>query len=417
MKKSDHILSRFNNDQDGSIAILFALTLVAVTGATGMAVDFGRALTAKTQLQNAVDAAAMAGAALPATANANRYDVALKIFNSNLATSDLSSTVPTIEATNSGVTVTASSNIKTTFANALGVEKLQFTSSSTARSQVQNGGVVCMLALSPTAADGLHLQGVNKVQSEDCWAWVNSNHESSINATGASSGSGQGFCTHGQVVGGSHFTPTPYTGCDRMSDPFVAQINAHNVSMTCDHEDVQLKSGTHTLQPGVYCGDTVFKPQADVTLAAGTYVFRDGELQVQAGASLTGTGVTLFFVGQDTRMEVRGGANIDIKAPTTGELAGFAIVDRVYTWYDTSIRETVIQGGGRIKIEGILYAPQWRMNISGNGQLNEESKFFAMIADHFYMEGNGKIFVKSDAAGAGMPEIMPKIKNGPLLLN
>ena len=184
----------------------------------------------------------------------------------------------------------------------------------------------------------------------------------------------------------------------------------------CTHTNLELKNGTHTLTPGVYCGNTILKPQAEVTMQPGLYVMRDGYFQVQAGASVTGNGVTLFFYGQNTMMEVRGGGSLDLKAPTTGDLAGFVIVDRKLDWYDPSIRETVIQGGGRLKIEGILYAPQWKVNISGNGEINQEADFFTMIADSFYMEGNGRLNITSDAAAAGFPELMPKIKNGPVML-
>ena len=69
-----------------------------------------------------------------------------------------------------------------------------------------------------------------------------------------------------------------------------------------------------------------------------------------------------------------------------------------------------------IVIEGIVYAPQWKMNISGNGEINQNSRFFTMVADTFYLEGNGRLHVKSDAAAAGFPEVMPKIKTGPVIL-
>ena len=39
-----------------------------------------------------------------------------------------------------------------------------------------------------------------------------------------------------------------------------------------------------------------------------------------------------------------------------------------------------------------------------------------MVADSFYMEGNGKLYVRSNAEAAGLPNIMPKIPTGPLLL-
>jgi hypothetical protein len=375
-------------------------------------------MNAKATLKTAVDQAAIAGASLPATANANRDAQAQKYFASNLTGSELASVVPTIVATNASVTVTASYSQPTTLMKIFHVDTINFTVSTSARSQIQNGGVACLIALSPTSDDGLHLQGINKVASDNCWAWVNSNSDQAINAVGASTGKAQGFCTVGKVLGGEHFLPYPYTQCDPIADPFKERINAYNAPDECTtaKTNVQLSNGTYTLQPGVYCGNTVFKPQANVTLSPGLYVFRDGYLQVQAGATLTGNGVTLFFTHSNTSLEIRGGANVNLKAPTTGDLAGFVIVDRLIDWYDSSIRESVIQGGGSVTIDGILYAPQWKLNISGNGDVNQNAKYFTAIADSFYMEGNGKLFIQSDAAGAGLPDLMPKIKNGPLLI-
>ena len=298
----------------------------------------------------------------------------------------------------------------------IGINTINVNASAKARSQIQNGGVACLVALNENSPDGLHMQGINKMSSPDCWTWVNSKAATSINAVGAASSVAQGFCTAGEISGREHFSPPPFAGCDRIDDPFKKQINDQWVPSTCTHNNLQLKKGTHALSPGVYCGNTVFKPHAHVTMAPGLYVFRDGYLQVQAGASMVGDGVTLFFYGQNTRMEVRGGAELDLKAPATGDLAGFVIVDRIIESYDSSIRETVIQGGGRIKLVGILYAPQWKVNISGNGEINEEADFFTLIADTFHMEGNGRLSVTSNAEAAGLPDLMPKIKNGPVML-
>jgi Flp pilus assembly protein TadG len=52
----------FRRDERGSIAILFGLTSFIVMALVGGAVDYGRAVTARDQMQNAVDAAALAAA-------------------------------------------------------------------------------------------------------------------------------------------------------------------------------------------------------------------------------------------------------------------------------------------------------------------------------------------------------------------
>jgi len=52
----------FRRDERGSIAILFGLTSFIVMALVGGAVDYGRAVTARDQMQNAVDAAVLAAA-------------------------------------------------------------------------------------------------------------------------------------------------------------------------------------------------------------------------------------------------------------------------------------------------------------------------------------------------------------------
>ena len=403
------------SDRRGTMAPLFGLLTLPLLAISGLAIDYGSVIRIRAEMQELADAAAIAGARLPATANENRYLAATAMYEGSRATTDIGELQSQITATNAGVRVELTHSYRTVMLNLFGVNEWPLEIASNARSQIENGGVACLLALNPTTDDGLHLQGINKTSSENCWTWVNSSSPSAINAVGASLGTAQGFCTVGGVDGGNHFAPSPYTGCEPMSDPFAAKFAAnYPASDVCDHSNVSLKSGTFVLEPGVYCGDTVLKPQADVTFLPGVYVFKDGYLEVQGGASARGEDVTFFFDGDETRLVIRGGGDIDLKAPSEGPYAGFVLIDRE-TSSSFSVRETVIQGGGRIKLVGVLYAPGWRINISGNGELNEESHYFAMVADHFYMEGNGQLHVRSDFAEAGLPGVMPRIKSGPVL--
>lgn len=411
------LLFAFKRENNGNVGMLFGLFILPMLATVGMAIDYAQAITAHQKLQTLVDKAAIAGARLPATSSANRIQAATDFFADNLAHSGLTNVGSEIKGSNAEVSVSATYHHPTVIMKLFGHSEFSLKALARARAQVDNGGVACLLALSESATDGLHLQGINKASSENCWAWVNSDSPTSINASGAAVGTAQGFCTHGGIVGADHFAPRPYGECDRLEDPFREKFLSYDPpSGDCTFTNLELKSGEHTLRPGIYCGNTVLKPNANVRLEEGTYVFRNGYLEVQGQSSLTGRDTTLFFRGYDTRLIVRGGGNIDLHAPATGKLAGFAIVDRKYDWYNSNIYEAIIQGGGRIKIEGILYAPQWRINISGNGDMNEESTCFAMIADHFYLEGNGKLHVRSTCVEAGLPQLMPKIKSGPQLL-
>ncbi|MBF0335622.1 MAG: hypothetical protein HQL40_18585, partial [Alphaproteobacteria bacterium] len=50
-------------DRSGTVAVQVAVTAAALLGAGALAIDLGRAMVLSSQLQNAADAAALAGAA------------------------------------------------------------------------------------------------------------------------------------------------------------------------------------------------------------------------------------------------------------------------------------------------------------------------------------------------------------------
>src|SRR5262249_21154779 len=158
------------------------------------------------------------------------------------------------------------------------------------------------LALNPTTSDGLHLQGINKFSEQNCWAWVNSTSSTAINAVGAATGSAQGFCSAGGVLGAEHFTPAPFTGCDPLEDPF-AGMRAPTAG-SCAQSNLVLKNGSYTLNPGTYCGGITLKPQASVTFNPGVYIIKDGVFEVQGQASASGSGVVFVFAGSGSQLIV-----------------------------------------------------------------------------------------------------------------
>lgn len=82
------------SDRQGSVAILAALLMLPLTLCVGSAVDFARLTRGQAALQDAVDAAALAGAAayVDSTQSSNASVVALRYFNAYAFASDL--TVP-----------------------------------------------------------------------------------------------------------------------------------------------------------------------------------------------------------------------------------------------------------------------------------------------------------------------------------
>jgi hypothetical protein len=161
------------------------------------------------------------------------------------------------------------------------------------------------------------MQGINQLQSPDCWTWVNSKGSESINAVGAAQGSAQGFCTQGEVVGADQFKPSPYSGCSPMEAPSKDKITPPP-SATCNYTNKRLNNGLHVLNPGVYCGGLELKPQAIADMLPGVSVIKDSRLNIQAQSHLIGEDVVFYFTGTGTGIDVHGGGEMTLRGCKAG---------------------------------------------------------------------------------------------------
>lgn len=83
MKLFRNAIARFADDRRGNVAMIFAGIAVPAIVATGMAVDYGRAVYVRTSIQNAADAAALAAAAAGGASAAQKQDIAARVFKAN----------------------------------------------------------------------------------------------------------------------------------------------------------------------------------------------------------------------------------------------------------------------------------------------------------------------------------------------
>lgn len=153
---------KFHRNEDGHVAIMFALVAAVATGVTGMAIDYGRAMSARDHIQAAADAAAMAGLALTSGTDQQRIDKATATFNANLEGYDLA-TKPTPVVTSSGGTVTVSvdATIGTAFSSLVGVSSLSVHADASASSSGQSYEVALVIDL--TGSMGETRNGATKI--------------------------------------------------------------------------------------------------------------------------------------------------------------------------------------------------------------------------------------------------------------
>jgi hypothetical protein len=183
------------------------------------------------------------------------------------------------------------------------------------------------------------------------------------------------------------FRPAPAVNSPSLADPYAARITWPTPSR-CDYDAnvVDQGSGPLTLKPGVICGDLDIKKR-EVTLQAGVYVLRDGDLRLSAGAVLRAPhGTTIVLLGGDSTIEVRAGARLEIEAPASGMWEGIALAQKPQPQERTS---TLI-GGGEVAINGIVYLPTQLLVVTGGGEGTSKS-WGGLVVNRIELKGNGQL--------------------------
>jgi hypothetical protein len=160
-----------------------------------------------------------------------------------------------------------------------------------------------------------------RVTAPDCATQANSKHEKGLRAKAPSLLVSSYTCSAGGYEGlGSAFLPLPETDCPVLDDP-LAMRDPPSVG-GCDETDMEIKEGSHTIQPGHYCGGLKIEKKAQVTAAPGIYVISGGKLEVKGHASLKGEYVSFYFADNDAKFEFKDEAVVELTAPNDGPLAG-----------------------------------------------------------------------------------------------
>ncbi|MFM1815247.1 MAG: hypothetical protein RLZ98_1942 [Pseudomonadota bacterium] len=150
MKAGARALSAFPDDRQGSIAIIFALSLFMLATAVGLAIDLGRAYNTRVQLQNALDAAVLAAAKRLMTVggDAAAMDEAVrKFFAADQPTRHFADIV-TVKVTNVGsdfVNAEAIAKVPTTFMHLAGFQNVEIYTSAQASFGLGNAEIALVL--------------------------------------------------------------------------------------------------------------------------------------------------------------------------------------------------------------------------------------------------------------------------------
>jgi len=426
-------LRSFMSDRLGGVAVIVGLGLPVLIGATGAVVEYGSLVRRKAELQKAADMAAVSAGKELTLANASDDQVisvvkvvATSALTPAARTGSLAKVDGQVLQKRTAVAVTITETVPSFFGQLL----TQPTSTIGVKAVARLSGKtrLCLLGLDPASPGAINLERYAKVTGNGCLLQANSTSSQSIKALDYSIAKADRICTAGGYSGkaGTNFMPTPVTDCPVINDP-LADRPPPSVGR-CDHNKLVLKDGSHTLQPGVYCGGLTITggagrsgpgedggerdhdeghvrkerkgTSAKVRLAPGTYIIKDGPLTVNKQASLEGDYVGFYLSGKNATFTFAFDSTVNLSAPKTGSMAGILFFEDRSA---TGLRRFTISSDNARNLLGTFYLPKGILSIDANKPVADQSAYTVIVARQVHLSAGPDVVLNTNYGATDVP--------------
>jgi hypothetical protein len=402
-------------DESGASAIVVGLSMTAMLGFAGLAVDTGVWYADRRTEQDVADSAAFsaakdlyAGDSVHGAKSAAQAVAAQSGFTSGSNGVTVTVNSPPASGPNSAnanaveVIVSKSENLffTTFFRNSTTVSARAVASAGTA------GNGSCMEATGTGASTSISTADVGvsgniNIDLSHCGISANSTGSDSLDLTGNATvtaatltlvgnysvNNNASLTVTGAKTTGAPATPDPYANVSAPSPGSCASTNSWN--------------GTATISPGTYCGGFTLTAGAAVTMQPGTYIIDGGSFSVAGHASLSGTGVTIVLTGTSgnyATATINGNSTVNLSAPTSGDMSGLVFLqDR----NDTSGATSKLVGGTSMSLTGAAYFPTQTLQFAGGS--SNASQCTEVVAQQISFAGSS--YLNDNCAGDGVTPI------------
>ena len=379
--------------ESGQMLVLFVLMFSVLMGFVAMSIDVGMILHERRSLQNAADAAALAGVSeLPESPGAAEAK-ALEWAENNGYTGENGATI-TVNTPYQGdpnsVEVVIEVEMPFIFARALGLGNTDVAARAVASNITGSVPGVALLALNPGGGNSFVKGGTSDLIINNGGAIiVNDASQGAIQRSGSGDVVASGGFYHyyqGSWVssGAGQFIPEPVPVTTQMADPLsglvppdpydVGDYQHYSGGTAADPDTLTLNSGDYILRPATYWGGIEIRSTANVTFLAGTYILAGGGLKIVGSGTVTGDDVFFYNTfdpenqepnadGQCDEINLRGSASFTLTAPTEGPY------EHILFWQDEACTNTMKHEGTGDSTSGVYYLPSAHLSLSGSGNV------------------------------------------------
>ena len=423
--------------EKGQALPLTVLFLFVLLGIVSLVVDAGMAYSYRRYMQNAADAAVLAGGAVMAKGVINDAQIVSTATYYAQANKANSITVQYLDGAGNiigqagsgvvpphtmGIKVIASYRYTPGFAGVLGFGTFNISAEAKGGLRLGTGNAV-ILALSQSTCPGLSFGSSGSVTADGGGIQINASCSSALDFGGSGeidvTGAGLYATRSGgiYVTGGVHknssgtISPEPITGVPAIADPLanvvppnIGSYPVRNGTATVP-STLKLTGGTNrTLDPGVYYGGLSATGNGITTLRPGIYIIAGGELTLGGSGVVIAEGVFFYVTNDPTNpsgmgsyagVNLNGGGNMHVSPMASGPYRNLTFFqDR-----DDS-KQANISGGGEF-FGGTCYFPHAGLTVTGNAPMSGKAQ---LIADTLQFKGSGAMTFSYDTSVFyGMP--------------
>jgi hypothetical protein len=386
---------RFWKSERGNFAVLTGIAMVPLLAAVAGAVDYTMALNKANQLQNSLDASALAIATAydlgmtdeELTQLGQHYYDSDMVGVSNDAQAfeffdELSSDLVAL-ASSEGDEVFITARSEVTHEGILGA--LDWPVGRRSVVKIKRGAAACVLALDPHASSAVKIQGSTDVGLTGCVIAANSNSSTAVYRGGSALLSAACISTVGGTSGLN--SSNVHLDCSTPLEDQYPSFDPLKGVVPPSYSTCQNVPGgkTKKLSPGKFCNKSL---SGDITLEPGSYVLDGGRINLGGNGSLKGAGVTIFLLN-NAEFSVNGNEVVQLTPPSSGAYAGITI------FQEKSNTTTVsINGTSGSYVSGFVYAPGAHIFYAGNTAATALSECLRVVGNTVEMTGNSDI--KSD---------------------
>ncbi len=385
----------------GTTAIMFALASPALFCAVGVGVDFATFTMKQQALQTAADDAALASTkqlALAGSSDSVINSAAQTFLTEGLrGKSENAIGTTTINRKAGSVKVDVVEEWTPFFAQFIGANITPVKVSATAT--LAGESRLCVLALESNSEKAIAMQQNAHLQASGCSVYSNSTNGSGIVISDAATIVADTVCSAGGVViKGGASNKAVLTDCPIMDDPLASHPLPKFIG--CDFTNTIVKSGSVTLQPGIYCGGITLNKTADVTFAPGDYYIVDGQFKVVDTAIAKGKDVGFFLTGALSTITFKDNATIDMSGRETGDMAGLLFFNNPNT---STSSNHVISATNVINLTGTIYLPNANLRIDPNSNVGIKSAYTVIIVKKISIEQGPDLILNTDYNSTKVP--------------